>query len=50
MLGKIKSDLQQNLFQTRLVDLINLEHPLVKLAKEISWDKLESEFQKLYSD
>jgi IS5 family transposase len=50
MLGKIKSNFQQNLFQTRLTDLINLEHPLVKLAKEISWDKLEFEFQKLYSD
>ena len=49
MLGKIKSDFQQNLFQTRLTDLINLGHPLVKLAKEISWDKLELEFGKLYS-
>ena len=36
MLGKIKPDLQQNLFKTRLTDLINLGHPLVKLAKEIS--------------
>ncbi len=50
MLGKIKSDFQQNLFQTRLTDLINLGHPLVKLAQEISWDKLEFEFGKLYSD
>ena len=38
MLGKIKLDFQQNLFQTRLTDLINLGHPLVKLAQEISWD------------
>jgi IS5 family transposase len=36
MLGKIKPDFQQNLFQTRLTDLINLEHPLVKLANELS--------------
>jgi IS5 family transposase len=50
MLGKIKPNFQQNLFQTRLTDLINLEHPLVKLAGEISWDKLEFEFQNLYSD
>ncbi len=35
MLGKMKSDFQQNLFQTRLTDLINLGHPLVKLAQEI---------------
>lgn len=30
--------------------MINLSHPLVKLANEVSWDKMESEFQKLYSD
>jgi IS5 family transposase len=50
MLGKIKTNNQQNLFKTRLTDLINLAHPLVKLAAEFSWDKLEQEFQKLYSD
>jgi len=50
MLGKIKPNFQQNLFQTRLTDLINLEHPLVKLANELSWDKMELEFQSLYSD
>ena len=50
MLGKINTDLQQNLFKTRLTDLINMGHPVVKLAKELSWDKMEVEFQKLYSD
>lgn len=50
MLGKIKPDNQQNLFKTRLTDLINLGHPLVKLANEVSWDKLELEFQNLYSE
>ena len=50
MLGKIKSDSQQNLFKTRLTDLINLGHPLVKLANEVSWDKMELEFQSLYSE
>jgi len=49
MLGKIKPDLQQNLFKTRLTELINMEHPLVKLANEISWDKMEAEFEKLFS-
>ena len=39
MLGKIKPDLQQNLFKTRLTDLIKLGHPLVKLADEIAWIK-----------
>ena len=49
MLGKIKSNDQQDLFKTRLMDLINLGHPLVKLANEFSWDKMELEFQNLYS-
>jgi IS5 family transposase len=50
MLGKIKPDFQQNLFKTRLTDLINLGHPLVKLAQEISWDKMEVKFENLYSN
>lgn len=50
MLGKINTDLQQNLFKTRLTDLINMGHPIVKLAKGLSWDKMGFEFQKSYSD
>ena len=50
MLGKIKPDSQQNLFKTRLTDLINLEQPLVKLADKVSWDKMEIEFRNLYSE
>ena len=49
MLGKIKLESQQNLFKTRLTDLINLGHPLVKLSNEVCWDKMEWEFQNLYS-
>ena len=49
MLGKIKQDLQQNLFKTRLTELISMDHPLVKLAHEISWDKIEAEFEGLFS-
>ena len=36
MLGKIRHDFQQNLFKTRLTELLNLEHPLVKLSQEIA--------------
>lgn len=50
MLGKIKPDLKQNLFKIRPTDLINLGHPLVKLVQEISWGKMEIEFQDLYSE
>lgn len=49
MLGKIKPNYQQHLFQTRLTELINLEHPLVKLAQQIDWEKMEVELQNLYS-
>jgi IS5 family transposase len=49
MLGEIKSDFQQNLFKKRLKVLINLEQPLVKLADELSWDKMDIEFRNLYS-
>jgi IS5 family transposase len=50
MLGKITPDLQQNLFKTRLTELINMDHPLVKLGGEISWDKIEEEFSGLFSE
>ena len=50
MLGKIKPDFQQNLFLTRLSDLINLRHPLVILSEQIDWQKMEFEFKNLYSE
>ena len=50
MLGKIKPNFQQNLFKTRLTELLNLEHPLMKLSQEIAWDKMEIAFQNLYSE
>ena len=49
MLGKLKADSQQKLFQTRLSELINAEHELVKLAQQIDWAKMELELQNLYS-
>lgn len=49
MLGKIKRDLQQNLFKTRLTDLINLGHPLGKLADEVSWEKWSWSLLRLFA-
>lgn len=49
MLGKTKPDLQQDMFKTRLTALIDLGHPLVKLAHEMAWEKIELEFTSLYS-
>lgn len=47
MLGKIKPNFQQDLPQS---ELLNLLHPLVKLAHELDWDTMESELKSLYSD
>ena len=49
MLGKIKPSQQQKASQTRLTDLINLGHPLVKLAQELDWNKMELALEHLYS-
>jgi IS5 family transposase len=50
MSGKISPELQQNLFKTRLREFINMGHPLVRLAQEISWDKIELKFCGMFSD
>ena len=49
MLGEIKPNQQQKASQIRPTDLINLAHPLVKLAQELDWNKMEIGFADLYS-
>ena len=49
MLGKIKPNQQQNASQIGLTELINLAHPLLKLAYELDWNKMESAFENLYA-
>jgi len=39
---------QDNLFQSRLEQIIKLDHPLAKLARQIDWSSLEAEFGQLY--
>lgn len=34
---------QKDLFQPQLVDIINPNHPLVRLAKVIDWNQLDNE-------
>ena len=41
MLGKIKPNFQQNLFQTKLKDLVNFEPSFEKLAQALDWSKIE---------
>ncbi len=37
-----------DLFRSQLSQIINLKHPLVKLAKQINWQRLESEIDVVY--
>lgn len=40
---------QKDLFRPRLVTMIDLNHPLVKLSKEIDWSAFDAEFGKFYA-
>ena len=40
---------QPDLFQTELRSIINLNHPLVKLAEEFNWDAFEQQLHPTYS-
>jgi IS5 family transposase len=42
------SDPQDNLFQSRLEQIINFNHPLVKLSRQIDWSGLDKKFGELY--
>lgn len=39
---------QNDLFRAGLAQIINLEHPLAKLAREIDWNNLEHQLADLY--
>jgi transposase, IS5 family len=41
---KSKNPITDDLFKQRLVDLINLDHPLVKLADLLDWSVFEKEW------
>jgi IS5 family transposase len=40
---------QPDFFQTELKSIINLSHPLVKLAEEFNWDEFEQQLQPTYA-
>ena len=48
MRPKSSSEPQGNLFQSRLEQIINLDHPLAKLSRQIDWGSFEEKFGKLY--
>jgi len=41
---------QKDLFRPLLTDIINDQHPLVKLADKFDWQTLDSEFGLVYQD
>lgn len=45
-----KTDNHRLLFETELENMINLEHPLVKLAQQIGWATFEEQFGVLYDE
>ena len=45
-----KAEPQEDLFRTRLENLVDPRHPLARLAKLIDWGRFEAEFGALYTD
>lgn len=50
MISKIDKNPQLNLFETPLINLIDLNHELVVLSQMINWEELAKDFEKFYSD
>jgi len=49
MKGKLSNPNQKNMFRPILKEIINPNHELVILSKQINWDEFENSFSKLYS-
>ena len=41
---------QTDLFRARLDQILDLKHPLVKLAQRIDWSFLETRFDEVYTN
>ena len=50
MIGKSRSQNQQNLFKPLLNEFINLNHKLALLADKIDWKYFEDAFSEYYSN
>lgn len=48
MVGKLDPHPQFSLFETPLVQFIDLKHPLCVLAKQIDWERVEKDFSEYY--
>jgi IS5 family transposase len=47
---KIIRSKNEDLFRSRLENIIDMRHPLVKLAGKIDWSRLEDQFKSYYSE
>lgn len=48
-LKKIEKNPNEDLFRSRLENIIDMRHPLVKLAEKVDWDKLSKHFEQYYA-
>lgn len=44
----LETEKQSDMFRVELEDLLNLEHPLVRLAQKIPWEQFDEAFDSLY--
>jgi len=44
------TDNHPDLFRSQLSQIINLSHPLCRLADKINWDRLEGEIDQVYGN
>ena len=48
MLGKLPLDQKQHsLLENNLIQILNLKHPLIKLANQLPWSKIETDLAHL---
>jgi len=50
MQGKQREQSQEDLFRSRLDQMLDTRHPLFRLARAIDWDYFEREFGKYYTE
>ena len=47
---EVESSGTEDMFRSKLVNIINMRHPLVKLSGLLDWERLEAHFSPYYSD
>ncbi len=50
MLGKYLPQDQNDLFRMRLDQMVNMNHEMIVLSREVDWNWIENEFKNTYSE